>query len=456
MSAFRPRVASRFQQGLAVSCAVFLFYPIVPAAPEPGGPTNTTAPTLVATNGSLTTNTVVPSEIDPVLRQSQEVLATSNLVANPTAERIRINQLVLFQEKLELARQERRDKAFDAAEKTLTELLQSDAPIESKRSPLLEMALLAQDAQKPVRAQQVYAQYLHQFPEDPSTPEVLLRQGLLYRQMGAPTLALSKFYAVMSTALNLKLDKLGYYQRLVLQAQTEIADTYYLEGKFAEAADFFTRLLKLDSPDLNQSQVLYKLVRSKYYAGSYLEAINQAELFVARYAASGQLPEVQFLLADSLKRLGRKEEATKQVLVLLEGQNKAARKEPDVWLYWQQRTGNEIANQLYEQGDYVDALEIYQHLAQVNSTIEWQLPVWYQIGLNFERLKQPEKAATMYAHILERQKELGTNAPSSSLSTVLDMAKWRKDRLAWQMQAELSQQQLVRGLPPPTVNPPKP
>ena len=50
--------------------------------------------------------------------------------------------------------------------------------------------------------------------------------------MGVNTLAISKFYSVMSTALKLKLDNIDYYKRLVLQAQTEIADTYYLEGKF--------------------------------------------------------------------------------------------------------------------------------------------------------------------------------------------------------------------------------
>ena len=57
--------------------------------------------------------------------------------------------------------------------------------------------------------------------------------------MGVPELALSKFYAVMSTCLNLKLDEMEYYQKLVLRAKAEIAETYYLQGKFEEATDYF-------------------------------------------------------------------------------------------------------------------------------------------------------------------------------------------------------------------------
>src|SRR5208337_2458386 len=106
-----------------------------------------------------------------------------------------------------------------------------------------ELALVAQDANQLSRAEQIFAQYLQAYPDDPSAPEVLLRQGLIYRQMGVNTLAVSKFYAVMSTALKLKLDRMDYYKKLVLQAQIEIADTYYQEGKYEEAADFFRRLL---------------------------------------------------------------------------------------------------------------------------------------------------------------------------------------------------------------------
>ena len=52
----------------------------------------------------------------------------------------------------------------------------------------------------------------------------------------------------------------------------------------------------------------------------------------------------------------------KQVLLLLQSQEDNIHKNPETWTYWQQRAGNEIANQLYKEGDYVDALQIYLNL----------------------------------------------------------------------------------------------
>jgi tetratricopeptide (TPR) repeat protein len=396
------------------------------------------------------TNAAVPPEIDVALRRSQEVLASTNLL--PAKQTIQQQaRIEVLYHRLEQARQQRRDKDYKQSEKTLASLLATNAPLEIHRSALLEMALLAQDTKQLVRAQQVYAQYVQRFKEDPSVPEVLLRQGLLYREMGAPVMALSKFYAVMSSALTLKLDRLTYYQRLVLQAQTEIADTYYLDGKYEEAADFFNRLLKLDNPELNREQILFKSVRSWSAAGRWTEALAQAQLFVSRHPNSDQLPEVRFLLADALKRLGRKREAMQEVLALMQTQRAVADQNQETWLYWQQRTGNEIANQLYQEGDYLNALEIYLRLADLNATPTWRLPARYQAGLIYERLKQPQKAAEMYTRIIEDSKDLGGELPSASLTTVLEMAKWRRERLGWQSQAELANQQISRAAAPATT-----
>ena len=112
------------------------------------------------------------------------------------------------------------EKNYAAAESSFVQIMKADAPVAMQRTVLLELALTMQESLQLARAQQIYAQYLERFPDEPSVAEIYLRQGLLYRQMGAPTMALSKFYAVMTTAMRLKLDRLDYYQRLVLQAQT--------------------------------------------------------------------------------------------------------------------------------------------------------------------------------------------------------------------------------------------
>ncbi|MFO1511490.1 MAG: tetratricopeptide repeat protein [Verrucomicrobiota bacterium] len=373
--------------------------------------------------------------VNRAFRESAQLLATTNLLGNPPEENAAA-KTADYPAMLEQGSQLKRDKNYAAAEIEFVAVLKGAAPAELQRTAMLELALLAQENQQPTRAQQIFSQYLDKYSDDPSAAEVYLRQGLLYRQMGAPNLALSKFYAVMTTALRLKLDRLDYYQRLVLQAQTEIADTYYLQGKFGEAAEFLGRLLKLNSPLLNQSQIIYKLIRSLSCLNRHNEVIAQAEFFITKFPEAPEVAEVRFLYADSLKKLGRTRDALRQVLVLLQTQQTTATNQPGNWVYWQQRTGNEIANQLYKEGDYVNALEIYLHLADLNETPSWQIPVWYQMGLVYERLMQPQKATEIYERILARQKELDSGHRTPSLDAVLDMARWRIEQLKWQMKTE--------------------
>ena len=347
-----------------------------------------------------------------------------------------------YQQQLNTARQLRRSQDTVSAAKMLVKLLNDELPPELQRSAIFELALVAQDAKQFSRAQQIFAQYIQLFPQDPTVPEVLLRQGLIFRQMGAHQLAITKFYAVMNTALGLKLDQFDYYRRLVLQAQTEIADSYYLQGKYAEASDFFRRILKQDTLELNRSQIQFKLVRCLSSLGKHPDVIALCEEFYVKYPAAGEVPELRFLCASSFKQLGRTAEALAQVLKLLESQQDSLQSNPENWIYWQQRAGNEIANQLYQEGDYLHALEVYTHLAGLNPAASWQAPVWYQMGLIYERLRQPQKAADRFTAIVARAKELKGPLGSPSLQTVLEMAQWRKEHLDWQNRAELAVQSL--------------
>ncbi len=285
-----------------------------------------------------------------------------------------------FQFQLEVAQRQRHEKNPALAALTLVKVLETNAPSEFKRKALFELALATQDNSDFVKAQQIFAQYLQRYSEDPSAPEVLLRQGLLYRQMGVNTLALSKFYAVMSTALKLKLGNIEYYKNLVLQAQTEIADTYYVQGQFNESADFYGRLLKADRPGLNREQIEYKLIRSLSYLTNHTETLSCAQKFLEQYPATSDVPEIRFILASAYKAVGRNSDAMKQVLLLMQSQQDNAGKDPDLWVYWQRRAGNEIANQLYKEADYLDALQVYQSLAAMDSAPAWHAPALYQVG----------------------------------------------------------------------------
>jgi tetratricopeptide (TPR) repeat protein len=357
--------------------------------------------------------------------------------------------------RLKQARTQRAERDYEQAERTLIALLFEDAPQDIQRQALLEMGFTVEERKELPRAMQIYGQYVQRFKDDPSVLEVMLRQGLIYREMGAPVLALSKFYAVMSTALTLNIDRLAYYQRLVLQAQTEIADTYYFDGKFEESADFFGRLLKLDTSELNREIIGYKLVRSWAAAGRHTEAVAQAKLFVGQYQKSEYLPEIRFLIAKSLMELGRKDEGREQFLALLKENKGLEGKQKDALRSWQHRTGNELGNQFYRDGDFMQALDIYMRLSELNNTPTWRLPVLYQVGLIYENLKQTEKAREVYARLIEESSEPNEALTNQSLVTVVEMAKWRKERLGWYSSAAAANEEISRAASPSSASSPK-
>jgi tetratricopeptide (TPR) repeat protein len=342
--------------------------------------------------------------------------------------------------RLEEARHYRHMRSPRDAEPILTELLAQRASEPIHQQALLELAMVAKDAGELPRAQQIYAQYLNRWPNDLIIPEILLRQGQLFREMGLNNLALAKFYAVMTSSLVVKNDKLEYYQRLVLAAQTEIAETHFQLGKYAEAADFFSRLLKQANPALNRLHVQYRLIRSLSALERNDETVAQGSDFLAHYSEAAEQPEVRFLLALALKRLDRNGESLQQVLTLLQEQKERTKEHPELWAYWQEQAGNEVGNQLYRGGDYVRALSVYQALAQLNSQPSWQLPVDYQIGLTYERLAQPQKALQSYQAVLQHEAELGTNSAPGT-KELMEMARWRAQFVQWQTNAELAARQ---------------
>ncbi|MSU63809.1 MAG: tetratricopeptide repeat protein [Pedosphaera sp.] len=400
-----------------------------------------------------TTNELERALAEVLNPENRDTPTTTNLLPMKVEQKVsddvtRIQQMLV---RLELARRQRRERASEQAASNLIDLLKDKAPVEIQRAALFELALVALDEHKHARALQVFAQFINLYPSDPLTIEILLRQGLIYREIGSYNMAVAKFHSVMTSALNLKLDRLEYYQRMVLQAQTEIAETYYTQGKYDDAADFFKRLLKQDARDLNKMILQSKLIRCLSVLARQGETIGQAKSFLDRYPKTAEAAEVRFILASTYKSQGHNQDALKQVLLLMESSQETSGSNPVEWAFWQKRAGNEIANELYSEGDYVSTLDIYLHLIELDKSAAWRIPVWYQIGLVFERLQQPARARDVYQNILNGRKELTATVTTPSLLAVIEMAQWRQDHLVWLEKTLASQQILIHGLKPAEV-----
>ncbi len=431
----------KFSRGFrrnTVCCIAALTIGLLSAPADPSVPA--AALTVDATNWSLEMPQWIPAKpnTNAARLNPADFFAATNV---PLSSLSGAELVAHLRQRLELARYFRTARQPEDAAPILIELLGDDSPEPIRQAALLELAAVAQDQNDLSRSQQVYAQFLSKWPYDARVPEIFLRQGLLFRQMGLYDMAFTKFYGVMTTALALKNDRMDYYARVVLQAQTEIAETHYQLGRYAEAADFFSRLLRLDNPSIKKSELLFKLVRCQAATGQHAEAVASAQDFLLRYPDAPEKPEVRFHLATSLKELGRNNESLREVLKLLQEQREQTKGRPEVWAYWQQRAGNLIANQLYREGDYAKALEVYTGLTQLDPSPAWQVPVLYQIGLTYERLSQPDKASETYSAILQREQQTGTNA-TPSLKAVFDMARWRGEFIQWQKKAEAANRQI--------------
>lgn len=336
------------------------------------------------------------------------------------------------------------------AEKYFLLLLAEDVPDELQKTALFEMGLAVQAQNDLPRAQTIFTQYQNRWPGDSRGPEICLHQGQVFRAMGMNQMALTKFYSVMTAALTIKDDQLAYYRRMVLQAQVEIAETHYLMGKYAESAEYYARLLKQEDSALDRAQIQFRLVRSLIALKQFDEAASQAQDYLVRNATSPEVPEVRYHLAQALKGLGRNSDAMQQVLIFLREQREKTKDRPEVWTYWQQRVGNEIGNALYQEGDYVKALQVYLTLAQLDSSPAWQLPVNYQVGITYEKLLQPDSALAAYRSITNSAAKLGTNN-TPALKAVVSMAQWRMEFLEWNARADTFNNRTPNPEPKPTT-----
>ena len=277
-----------------------------------------------------------------------------------------------------------------------------------------------------VKAAATYEHLLKNHPDYAELPSALLELGRTLRDLGSPKLALARFYSVINSTLKLPEAESERYRRIVRTAQFEIAETHLSTGNYSEAVRFFNRLDLLDLAPADRARARFKAAQCRVYAGDKPGAVTALTVFIAQDPGDSHSPEARFLLAQLLGDLGRRDESLRVTLELLNNERARGDKSGN-WQTWQRRTGNQLANQFYQQGEFASALLVYRSLDALDPTPAWRVPVLYQLGLCLERLDQPAAAIEAYTQI---QKLAGENPPST-LADIVRMAAWRSTQIAW-------------------------
>ena len=331
-----------------------------------------------------------------------------------------------------------------AAEIAFRQILSSRrANNEDLASALIGLARVYRKHGELTKAAAIYERYLKDYPTDERVPDALLELGRTHRALGAYQLAFARFYSVINSTLKLSSQGFEHYQVLAKTAQFEIAETHFQQGNFAEANKFFSRLRLLDLAPADRARAHFKSAYALHLGGDLAGAVTALRAYLEQWPQDENVGEARYLLALSLRALDHKQEALEATLQLLRAEQASA--DPKRWSYWQRRTGNQLANQFFQDGDTLNALAIYQGLAALADDPAWRLPVTYQIALCYERMRLNDRAAAAYQSIVDNAnpppaaKAAGAEPAkpaNAELTELARMAAWRLTQLNWHEQTE--------------------
>ncbi len=288
----------------------------------------------------------------------------------------------------------------------------------------------------------IYEKYLKEFPDDSRAPDVLLDLGRILRAMGAYRMAINRFYSVIDSTLKLQTDNFDHYQLLAKTAQFEIAETHFASGNYVEAGKFFGRLRLLDLAPADRARAHFKSAYALQLGGDLEGAVTTLRAYLEQWPKDENVPEARYLLATTLLRLKRPDESMAATLSLLRGEETNSAADPKRWSYWQRRTGNQLANEFFQSGDTTNALAIYRGLAALSADPAWRMPLSYQVGLCYERLRMIDLARASYQSIVDAAaaapQAKGAAAPGASIdmNELARMASWRMEHLEWNERTE--------------------
>ena len=319
-----------------------------------------------------------------------------------------------------------------SVESILTSDASENLKEQTRKLTLLELAHLREEAAVNdrdgghlERALQLLAEFVERYPRDPAVPEVLLRQGHLLRQLGLRDEAIEKFYLVLRSVPRLEGSNLAYSRRLVLMAQSAIADTMAEVGRHEEAVDLYGRILQSRSEELETEVVRVKQLRSIQECSKPLITEGQARRFLEDFPESEFIPEVRHILGNAYRHQGNRSAAMEQYQLLLEAIELAPENRRQHWQRWKLKVGNDLANHFFLEGDTPAALALYRALATSHEDLKNRQAFLYQVGLCEDRLGHPDAALKTYSEILTLKDQPGLSTNSPSLQLLQNMASLR-------------------------------
>jgi tetratricopeptide (TPR) repeat protein len=168
---------------------------------------------------------------------------------------------------------------------------------------------------------------------------------------------------------------------------------------------------------------------SQVLAGDLEGGSKSLHSFLETWPDDENVPEARYLLASTLRKLKRPQEALTTVMDLLRQEKRLDGTDPQTWSYWQRRTGNLLANDFFQSGDTMSALSIYKVMINLGTGPDWQLPVLYQVALCQERLFDFKEASDGYSKIVAAVAAQPSASPE--MTELAQMSSWRLSHVEW-------------------------
>ena len=267
---------------------------------------------------------------------------------------------------------------IDEAKKVIKEVLGMDASLAVKtdfrKASLLRLATHSEQNKSYEEAQKYLSEYLNRYSDDALIPVVLLRQGDLFRKMGAYDLERQKYYDVIKAAPKVSLDgkfDLNYVKQVAFIARSQIADSFYEEasklpqyeakGKYASAAEMYNRLAADD--EANTKVITLKYIRSLYKQGEYSRVTDAGDKYLKRFedGPSTDGGEVRYLVLDSRRQNSNGGEDYREYREWFE--LAPAQTDGGSDLKWRLKAARDLADELFDSKKYDESLEFYRTLA---------------------------------------------------------------------------------------------